>query len=44
MDCGKIAKFVKIFSLESFPLYGISVTLCSKDPTVYMEASEMYVI
>ena len=23
MDGGKIAKFVKVFSLKSFPLYGI---------------------
>ena len=27
MDGGKIAKFVKVFSLESFPLYGIRLTL-----------------
>ena len=24
-DGGKIAKFVKVFSLESFPLYGIII-------------------
>ena len=27
MDGGKIAKFVKVFSLESFPLYGRSIGL-----------------